>query len=153
VSAVDAPGRPQRPAMVSAVPPVRPAAVSPPDCGSGMQSRQLNVSKAHDRSVPGRDASGSRARPGRARSPTCGAPERAAEPAVGPGRGLVRATVLGAYVDEVQRTDASTHAPSRRTCGARSENGNALEKGAEVMVARYEKGIAYVKRWEEISGE
>lgn len=46
-----------------------------------------------------------------------------------------------------------SQAGTRRTCGARSENGAALEKGAEIMVARYEKGIAYVKRWEEVSGE
>jgi len=46
-----------------------------------------------------------------------------------------------------------SQAGTRRTCGARSENGSALEKGTEVMVAHYEKGIAYVKRWEEISGE
>jgi membrane protein implicated in regulation of membrane protease activity len=46
-----------------------------------------------------------------------------------------------------------SQAGTRRTCGARSENGSAIQKGAEVMVARYEKGIAYVKRWEEISGE
>jgi len=46
-----------------------------------------------------------------------------------------------------------SQAGTRRTCGARSENGGAMEKGAEVMVARYEKGIAYVKRWEEVSGE
>jgi membrane protein implicated in regulation of membrane protease activity len=46
-----------------------------------------------------------------------------------------------------------SQAGTRRTCGARSENGSAIEKGAEVMVTRYEKGIAYVKRWEEISGE
>jgi membrane protein implicated in regulation of membrane protease activity len=46
-----------------------------------------------------------------------------------------------------------SQAGTRRTCGARSENGTALEKGAEVMVARYEKGIAYVKRWEEVNGE
>jgi membrane protein implicated in regulation of membrane protease activity len=46
-----------------------------------------------------------------------------------------------------------SQAGTRRTCGARSENGGALEKGAEIMVSRYEKGIAYVKRWEEVSGE
>lgn len=46
-----------------------------------------------------------------------------------------------------------SQAGTRRTCGARSEDGTAMEKGAEVVVARYEKGIAYVKRWEEISGE
>jgi membrane protein implicated in regulation of membrane protease activity len=46
-----------------------------------------------------------------------------------------------------------SQAGTRRTCGARSESGSAIEKGAEIMVARYEKGIAYVKRWEEINGE
>jgi membrane protein implicated in regulation of membrane protease activity len=46
-----------------------------------------------------------------------------------------------------------SQAGTRRTCGARSEDGSALEKGAEIMVSRYEKGIAYVKRWEEVSGE
>jgi hypothetical protein len=38
---------------------------------------------------------------------------------------------------------------SRRCSGARSEDGQHIEKGAEVVIARYEKGIAYVKRWEE----
>ncbi|MGA3091134.1 MAG: hypothetical protein ABSD75_21210 [Terriglobales bacterium] len=46
-----------------------------------------------------------------------------------------------------------SQAGTRRTCGARSENGSAVEKGAEVVVTRYEKGIAYVRRWEEIGGE
>ena len=46
-----------------------------------------------------------------------------------------------------------SQAGTRRTCGARSEDGSALEKGVEIMVSRYEKGIAYVKPWEEISGE
>jgi hypothetical protein len=44
-------------------------------------------------------------------------------------------------------------AGTRRTCGARSEEGSAIDKGAEVVVTRYEKGIAYVRLWEEISGE
>ena len=46
-----------------------------------------------------------------------------------------------------------SQAGTRRTCGARSENGTAIEKGAEVVVTRYERGIAYVRRWEEMSGE
>src|SRR5580700_4929304 len=46
-----------------------------------------------------------------------------------------------------------SQAGTRRTCGARSDNGAALGKGTEIMVSRYEKGIAYVKRWEEVSGE
>jgi membrane protein implicated in regulation of membrane protease activity len=46
-----------------------------------------------------------------------------------------------------------SQAGTRRTCGARSEEGTAIEKGAEVVVTRYEKGIAYVRPWDEISGE
>ncbi|HTT32489.1 MAG TPA: NfeD family protein [Methylomirabilota bacterium] len=40
---------------------------------------------------------------------------------------------------------------TRRCSGARSDDGKPIEKGAEVVIARYEKGIAYVKRWEEFS--
>jgi len=46
-----------------------------------------------------------------------------------------------------------SQAGTRRTCGARSENGSALEKGAEIVVTRYEKGIAYVRLWDEMSNE
>jgi membrane protein implicated in regulation of membrane protease activity len=46
-----------------------------------------------------------------------------------------------------------SQAGTRRTCGARSEDGTAIERGAEIVVTRYEKGIAYVRRWEEMSGE
>jgi hypothetical protein len=42
---------------------------------------------------------------------------------------------------------------TRRVCGARSEDGSAMAKGTEVVVTRYEKGIAYVQLWSEISGE
>src|SRR5581483_3055932 len=40
---------------------------------------------------------------------------------------------------------------TRRVCGARSEDGAAIAKGTEVVVTRYEKGIAYVRRWEELT--
>jgi membrane protein implicated in regulation of membrane protease activity len=46
-----------------------------------------------------------------------------------------------------------SQAGTRRTCGARSENGAAIAKGEEVIVTRYEKGIAYVRPWKEMSGE
>jgi membrane protein implicated in regulation of membrane protease activity len=46
-----------------------------------------------------------------------------------------------------------SQAGTRRTCGARSENGAALEKGEEIVVTRYDKGIAYVRLWEEMNGE
>ena len=42
---------------------------------------------------------------------------------------------------------------TRRVCGARSDDGSAIAKGAEVVVTRYEKGIAYVRLWSEMSGE
>jgi hypothetical protein len=42
---------------------------------------------------------------------------------------------------------------TRRVCGARSEEGEAVPKGTEVVVTRYERGIAYVRMWSEISGE
>ena len=42
---------------------------------------------------------------------------------------------------------------TRQTCGARSENGEALARGTEVIITRYERGIAYVRRWEEMAEE
>ena len=38
-----------------------------------------------------------------------------------------------------------------QTCGARSENGEALSRGAEVIITRYEHGIAYVRRFDELN--
>ncbi|HTW30745.1 MAG TPA: hypothetical protein VMD76_03645 [Candidatus Sulfotelmatobacter sp.] len=46
-----------------------------------------------------------------------------------------------------------SQAGTRRVCGARSDQGNPIAKGAEVIVTRYEKGIAYVRLWSEMSGE
>jgi hypothetical protein len=44
-----------------------------------------------------------------------------------------------------------SQAGTRRTCGARSENNAAISKASEVMVTRYEKGIAYVRLWSDLS--
>jgi membrane protein implicated in regulation of membrane protease activity len=38
---------------------------------------------------------------------------------------------------------------TRRVAGARAEDGASIPKGAEVIVTRYEKGIAYVRPWED----
>jgi len=46
-----------------------------------------------------------------------------------------------------------TQGGTRKCAGARSEDGRAIEKGTEVVITRYEKGIAYVQRWEELAGE
>lgn len=40
---------------------------------------------------------------------------------------------------------------TRRCCGARADQGDAIPKGAEVIVTRYEKGIAYVRLWDEMA--
>jgi len=41
----------------------------------------------------------------------------------------------------------------RRASSARSESGEPIAKGVEVVVTRYERGIAYVRPWDEISEE
>jgi hypothetical protein len=46
-----------------------------------------------------------------------------------------------------------TQMGTRRVCGARSEDGNAIATGTEVVVTRYDKGIAYVRLWEELNNE
>jgi hypothetical protein len=46
-----------------------------------------------------------------------------------------------------------SQAGTRRTCAARSEEGVAIAKGVEIVVTRYDKGIAYVRLWTEMSGE
>ncbi len=46
-----------------------------------------------------------------------------------------------------------TQMGTRRVCGARSEDVSPIAKGTEVVVTRYEKGIAYVRLWSEMSGE
>lgn len=43
-----------------------------------------------------------------------------------------------------------TQGGSRKSCGARSADGAAIEKGAEVIVTEYDRGIAAVKRWADL---
>jgi hypothetical protein len=46
-----------------------------------------------------------------------------------------------------------SQAGTRRNCGARAEQGGAIPRGSEVVVTRYDKGIAYVRLWSEMAGE
>ena len=39
---------------------------------------------------------------------------------------------------------------ARRSSAARSEDGRTIERGTEVVVLRYERGIAYVRPWAEL---
>jgi len=44
-------------------------------------------------------------------------------------------------------------AGGRRVAGARSEDGRAIGKGVEIVIVRYEKGLAYVRTWAELSSD
>jgi membrane protein implicated in regulation of membrane protease activity len=44
-----------------------------------------------------------------------------------------------------------SQAGARRAAPARSEDGTAIVKGMEVVVTRYERGVAYVRPWEELA--
>jgi membrane protein implicated in regulation of membrane protease activity len=46
---------------------------------------------------------------------------------------------------------AFTQGGARRSAAARSEDGSAIPKDAEVYVTRYERGIAYVRRFEDLN--
>lgn len=40
---------------------------------------------------------------------------------------------------------------ARRASAARSDDGSAIERGVEVVVIRYDRGVAYVRRWDELT--
>jgi membrane protein implicated in regulation of membrane protease activity len=44
-----------------------------------------------------------------------------------------------------------TQGGTRKSCGATSADGAAIEKGTEVVVTAYERGIASVKRWSDLA--
>ena len=43
-----------------------------------------------------------------------------------------------------------SHGGARHSCGARSADGRAIEKGQEVVVTAYDRGIATVRRWDDL---
>jgi len=45
-----------------------------------------------------------------------------------------------------------SQAGSRRAVAARSDDAHAIARGTEVVVTRFENGIAYVRRWDELAG-
>jgi membrane protein implicated in regulation of membrane protease activity len=44
-----------------------------------------------------------------------------------------------------------SQAGARRAAAARSEDGSAIARGTEVIVIRYDRGVAYVRRWDELA--
>jgi len=63
--------------------------------------------------------------------------------------GLVTGTIREDGTGEIQFSQNG----ARRFAPARSDAGVALPRGTEVVVMRYEQGIAYVIPWSELSGE
>ena len=63
--------------------------------------------------------------------------------------GRVTSSIRAGGTGEIVFSQAGT----RHTCGARSETGEPLPKETEIVVTRYEHGIAYVQRWDELAGE
>lgn len=68
-----------------------------------------------------------------------------------------RVGVLGRVVSPIREGGTGeivfSQEGTRQTCGARGENGEALPRGIEIVVTRYEHGIAYVRRWEDLTGD
>ena len=59
----------------------------------------------------------------------------------------VTVTIRPAGTGEIVYSQAGT----RRSSGARSDSGGAVARGSEVVVTRYERGIAYVRPWDELA--
>jgi hypothetical protein len=60
--------------------------------------------------------------------------------------GRVSATIRAGGIGEIVYEQLG----ARRSVPARSQDGNALERQEEVFVVRYEKGVAWVRRWDEV---
>jgi hypothetical protein len=41
----------------------------------------------------------------------------------------------------------------RKVTGARSEDGAAIDRGTEIVITRYENGLAYVRTWDEMAAD
>ncbi len=62
--------------------------------------------------------------------------------------GRITQPIRGGGVGELVYTQGRT----RKSCGARSADGAAIDKGAEVVVTEYDRGIASVKRYSDLAG-
>jgi hypothetical protein len=65
----------------------------------------------------------------------------------------VVARVSGAIRDGGTGEILFSQSGARRSAPARSDDGLPIVKDTEVVVMRYERGIAYVQRWDELTGE
>jgi hypothetical protein len=63
--------------------------------------------------------------------------------------GRVSGTIRASGTGEILFTQAGR----RKSCGARSENGTPISRDTEIVVTRYERGVAYVRPWSEFAEE
>jgi len=63
--------------------------------------------------------------------------------------GVVSSSIREGGTGEILFPQAGT----RRTAGARSESGHAIQRGVEVVITQYKSGLVYVRPWAELSGE
>ena len=63
--------------------------------------------------------------------------------------GRVSSPIRNGGTGEILYSQAGT----RRSCAARGEDGQSIPEGTEVVVTRYEDGIAYVRRWTELAND
>jgi len=62
--------------------------------------------------------------------------------------GMVSSRIWPGGTGEILFSQAGT----RRAVGARSETGEVIPAGVEVVVTKYEDGIAWVRRWDDLAG-
>ena len=67
--------------------------------------------------------------------------------------GIIARTVIPIRAGDGTGEIVFTHSGARRVCGARSDDGRAIDKGTEVVVTKYEKGIAYVVPYDDLANE
>jgi len=63
--------------------------------------------------------------------------------------GTVTSSIRAGGTGEVLFQQAGAH----RVVGARSEDGVAIGRNSEVVITRYENGLAYVRTWEELTAD
>jgi membrane protein implicated in regulation of membrane protease activity len=63
------------------------------------------------------------------------------------------ATVVTAIGEDRTGEVVFSQGGSRHAAGARSEDGRAIPAGTEVVITRYAHGLAYVRRWQDVTGD
>ena len=55
------------------------------------------------------------------------------------------------FGSQMSERDSRFQEGARKACAARSEEGEEIRRGEEVVVTRFDQGVAYVRRWSELA--